>query len=102
MSEQVTRHRGARRDEDGKLTAASDIPLEAFAVAPGGGHHQVQLGRDGEDIDCIVYFTSYVDLTNADELTVRDQRYQIIVNEWRSPWTSPLGGLEVLCSRGQG
>lgn len=102
MSEQVIRHRGGGRDEDGKLIAPTDVLLEAFGVAGTGGHHQVQQGRDGEDIACTVYFTSFVDLINADELTVRGQRYQIIVNEWRSPWASSVGGLEVLCTKGQG
>jgi hypothetical protein len=99
----VTRHRDGGRDEDGQLIPAAAVSLEAFAVAPGGGHHQVQLGREGEDIDCIVYFTDFVDLTNADELTVDGERYQIIVNEWRSPWPTGVdGGLEVLCTRGHG
>lgn len=103
MSVTVTRHRGGGRDEDGKLVPSSDVPLEAFAVGPTGGHHQVQPGRDGEDIACVVYFTSFVDLTNADELTVNGGRYQIIVNEWRSPWPTGIdGGLEVLCTRAQG
>lgn len=102
MTETVTRHRGSGRDENGQLITATTETLEAFAVAPGAGHHLVQLGRDGEDIDATVYFTSYVDLINADELTVRGERYQIIVNEWRSPWTDSGGGLEVLCTRGQG
>lgn len=101
MSETVTRHRGAVRDEDGKLVTGGDAPLQAFAVAPGGGSQQVERGRDGENIACTVYFTSFVDLTNADELTVRGERYPIIVNEWRSPKTG-RGGLEVLCTRGQG
>jgi hypothetical protein len=102
MSITVTRHRGSSRDEDGEFIPGSDAPLEAFAVAPGGGAHLVERGRDGEDIACTVYFTSFVDLTNADELTVDDERYPIIVNKWRPPWPSPLGGLEVLCTRGQG
>lgn len=101
MTETVTRHRGPVRDENGKLVTASDAPLQAFVVAPGGGSHQVERGRDGETIACTVYFTSFVDLTDADELTVSGERYQIIVNEWRSPRTG-RGGLEVLCTRGQG
>jgi hypothetical protein len=104
MSVTVTRHRGGGRDEDGKYIPGSDVPLEAFAVAPGAGHHLVQLGRDGEDIACTVYFTNNftdIDLTNTDELTVDGERFQIIVNKWRSPWTD-RGCLEVLCTRGQG
>lgn len=101
MSETVTRHRGGGRDENGQLIAASTASLEAFAVAPGAGHHQVKLGRDGEDIAATVYFLGSIDLTNADELTVRSERFQIVVNDWRSPWTDRQG-LEVLCTRGQG
>ena len=103
MTETVTRHRGGGRDEDGKIITATDVPLEAFSVAPTGGYHQVQPARDGETIAATVYFTEFVDLTNADELTVRGERFQIIVNEWRSPWATGVeGGLEVLCTRGQG
>jgi hypothetical protein len=103
VSEQVTRHRGASRDEDGKLIPATNAQLEAFAVAPGSGSEFVERSRDGETIAATVYFTEFVDLINADELTVRGERYQIIVNEWRSPWPTGIeGGLEVLCTRGQG
>ena len=102
MTETVTRHRGGFRDEDGKYVPGSDVSLEAFAIAPGGGVHLVQLARDGEDVDCVVYFTDFVDVTSADELTVRGQRFQIIVNEWRNPWPGITGGLEVVCTRGQG
>jgi hypothetical protein len=98
----VTRHRGGGRDDNGQLVAASTATLNAFAVAPGGGQHQTGRARDGETIACVVYFTSFPDLTNADELTVNGDRYHIIVNEWRSPWGSTIGGLEVLCSRGHG
>ena len=44
-----------------------------------------------------VYFTSGVDLVNTDELTVRGQRYQIVVNRW------DLGrgfGLVLCCTAG--
>ncbi|MFV8181852.1 hypothetical protein ACNQQN_24825 [Mycobacteroides chelonae] len=43
MSEQVIRHRGAGRDENGQLTQATDTALTAVAVAPGSGS---QTGRD--------------------------------------------------------
>lgn len=102
MTVTVTRHRGGGRDEDGQYIPGSDVPLEAFGVAPGAGHHLVQLGRDGEDIACTVYFTNFVDLINSDELTVDGERFQIIVNKWVDPWGSTVGGLEVLCTRGQG
>lgn len=105
MSEQVTRHRGAGRDENGKLTvAASSVPLTAIGVAPGGGS-QSQVpraparARTGEDITYTVYFPAGTDVVNDDELTVRGQRYHIIVNDWQ---LSGRGGLEVLCTRGQG
>lgn len=102
MSFTVIRHRGSSRDEDGKYVPGSDVSFEAFGVAPGAGHHLVQLGRDGEDIACTVYFTDFVDLVSSDELSVDGERFQIIVNKWVDPWGSPLGGLEVLCTRGQG
>lgn len=102
MSVAVTRYRGGGRDEDGKISPPSTVVLQAFGVAPTGGHHQVQLTRDGETVDCTVYFKEFVDLTDADELAVNGKRYKIIVNEWRSPWGTDLGGLEVLCTRGQG
>jgi hypothetical protein len=101
MSESVIRHRGGGRDENGQLISATDTTLSARAVAPGGGAEFVAPSRDGESIDAVVYFARGVDLVNSDELTVRGQRYQIVVNDWRSPWTS-FGGLEVLCTRGQG
>lgn len=101
MSVTVTRHRGGSRDEDGNYIPGSDVDLAAAAVAPAGGYHQVQPARDGETVACTVYFTDFADLTNADELTVDGERYQIVVNSWRSPWTA-RGGLEVLCTRGQG
>ena len=99
--EQVTRHRGGGRDEDGKLIPATSETLLAMAVAPGGGYERSDRGRDGEDIACAVYFPTGTDLVNADELTVRGERFQIIVNDWRSVPPLP-GGLEVLCTRGQG
>jgi hypothetical protein len=101
VSEQVTRHRGGSRDENGAITPASDDPLSAVAVAPGAGSEYVERARDGESIEFTVYFQSGTDLVNSDEMTVRGDRYSIIVNDWRSPWTG-RGGLEVLCTRGQG
>lgn len=99
MSEQVVRHRGGGRDEDGKLTAAVDVPLTAMEVAPGGGSAYAERAREGETIAFTVYFAPGTDLTNSDELTVRGQRFSIIVNDWRA---SGRGGLEVLCTRSQG
>ncbi|SHP61890.1 Uncharacterised protein [Mycobacteroides abscessus subsp. bolletii] len=104
MSEQVIRHRGAGRDENGQLTQATDTTLIAISVAPGSGSqtgqgHRHERARSGEDIACTVYFNPGTDLINSDELTVRGKRYPIIVNDWI---LSGRGGLEVLCSRGQG
>lgn len=101
MAEQVVRHRGAVRDENGQLTPASNVPLTALAVAPGGGSDRSERARTGEDIACTVYFTLGTDIVNSDELTVRGEKFSIVVNVWRSPWTD-FGGLEVLCTRGQG
>lgn len=110
MSEQVIRHRGAGRDENGKLTAdGAPVPLAAIGVAPGsgdtsagssGGADRVERGRTGEDTQCVVYFPPGTDLVNSDELTVRGKRYRsITVNDWNM---NGRGGLEVQCARGQG
>lgn len=110
MTEQVIRHRGVKRDENGKLTDPStpDATLSAIAVAPGtggtsastsGGSDRRERGRSGEDTACVVYFAPGTDVINDDELTVRGKRYQITVNNWL---LDGMGGLEVLCTRGQG
>lgn len=113
MSEQVVRHRGVLRDENGKLTDPStpDVALLTINVAPGGGSDRPDRGRSGEDIACTVYLRSpipviedgrvvgYTNLVNADELTVRGERFRIVVNTWN---LRGRGGLEVLCTRGQG
>lgn len=99
LTEQVIRHRGAGRDENGQLTTATDEPLTTIAVAPGAGSHYVEQSRDGETTAYTVYFTTGTDITNSDELTVRGERFSIIVKDWRS---SSIGGLEVQCTRGQG
>ena len=101
MSEQVIRHRGAGWDENGELIPASDVTLTARAVAPGGGSETVERLRDGETVAVTVFFARGTDIVNSDELTLRGERFPIIVNDWRSPWTA-FGGLEVLCTRGQG
>ncbi|MGE2714198.1 hypothetical protein ACQI4L_09085 [Mycolicibacterium litorale] len=100
MSEQVIRHRGARRDENGKFTPATDEPLTATVVAPGGGSEHVERSRTGETTAFTVYFIGGADVVNGDELTVRGQRFSIIVNDWRGSGRG--GGLEVLCTRAQG
>lgn len=102
--EEVIRHRGERRDENGQLTPATDTPLESIVVAPGGGSQHVgsqyvERAREGETTGCTVYFEAGTDVVNSDELTVRGERFSVIVNDWR---LSDFGGLEVLCTRGQG
>jgi len=105
MSEQVIRHRGAGRDENGQIVPGDDAPLLALGVAPGiypapSSQRRVSRGREGEDIGAVVYFAPGTDLDDStDELTVRGERYQIVVNDWQ---TQGRGGLEVACSRGQG
>lgn len=103
MSEQVIRHRGAGRDENGKLTAdGAPVSLTAIGVAAGSsvGADRAERGRTGEDTQCVVYFLPGTDLVNSDELTVRGKRYRrITVNDWNM---DGRGGLEVQCARGQG
>ena len=99
MSEQVTRHRGGGRDENGQLTGAADTLLSTIVVAPGGGQEFVERLRDGESIAYTVYLPMGTDIVNSDELTVRGDRYTIIVNDWN---VSGRGVVEVLCTRGQG
>jgi hypothetical protein len=97
----VVRHRGGGRDENGQLIPATNELLLAIAVAPRGGSEDVERARDGENIACSVYFPLGTDVVNSDELTVRGERFRVVVNEWH--WAiSNLGGLEVLCTRGQG
>ncbi|EFG75249.1 hypothetical protein HMPREF0591_4812 [Mycobacterium parascrofulaceum ATCC BAA-614] len=104
MTEQVIRHRGAFRDENGKWNPGSDDPLDAIAVAPGvypapQSQSRTSTGRRGEDLGAVVYFPLGTDLTDDDELTVRDTRYRIVVNVWEM---NGQGGLEVACSAGMG
>lgn len=99
MTETVTRHRGGGRDENGQIIASTDTSLSAIAVAPGAGSQRLERGRDAEDIGCTVYFAYGTDIINSDELTVRGERFRIIVNDWQ---LGGRGGVEVLCVRGQG
>lgn len=99
MSEQVIRHRGGGRDENGQWQPPADEPLTPIVVAPGGGAQYTERGRDGETVAFVVYFPTGTDLVSSDELTVRGKRFPIIVNDWRA---SGRGGLEVLCTMGQG
>lgn len=96
MSEQVTRHRGGGRNGDGQWIPASTDPLTPLEIAPGGGTPYAERAREGETTAFTVYFAPGTDLTTEDELSVRGKRFSIIVNDWG------IGGLEVLCTRGQG
>ena len=101
-TEDVIRHRGAVRDEDGKFgTESEPVTIAAIAVAPGGGSDRATQSRTGEDIACTVYFPAGTDIVNSDELTVRGQRFRIVVNDW-SLAASSTGGVEVHCVRSQG
>lgn len=100
MTEQVIRHRGAGRDENGALiAAASNVALTPIVVAPGGGSEFVERGRDGESTAFTVYLPLGTDITSTDELTVRGDRFSIVVNDWQA---GGRGVVEVLCNRGQG
>ncbi len=101
-SESVIRHRGYERDENGVFTTESTpVTVLATAIAPGGGVDRGERLRTGETIECTVYFPIGTDIVNGDELTVRGKRFRIVVNDWHIG-ENPLGGLEVLCVRGQG
>lgn len=97
--EQVIRHRGGGRDENGQLLTTVDQWVTVTAIAPGGGSPFVEKTRDGETILCTVYFPIGTDVVDSDELTVRGERFTVVVNDWR---LSGFGGLEVLCTRGHG
>jgi hypothetical protein len=99
VTEQVVRHRGGGRDEDGAWIAATDTPLAAMFVAPGTGSQFAERARDGESTAFTVYFQPGTDVVSSDELTVRGNRFSVIVNDWT---TAGRGGLEVLCTRSQG
>lgn len=99
MSEQVIRHRGGGRDENGQVVAATDDLLTPIAVAPGTGSQFAERAREGESTAYTVYFPIGADILSSDELTVRGQRFSIIVNDWH---LQGRGGLEVLCTRSQG
>lgn len=101
MSVAVTRHRGPRYDDDGNPIPGADVVLTAKAVAPGANPDMLDRGRDGQRVECSVYFEPAVDLTGADELTVNGQRYRLAVEAWSSPWSSRTGTV-ALCSRGEG
>ena len=95
--EPVIRHRGGGWDEDGKLIPSTTTTLKARKVAPGASSRWTARDHEGLCVALTVYFTSHVDLVNTDELTVRGERYQIVVNQW----DLGRGLFEVLCTRGE-
>jgi len=103
VSVTVTRHRGGGRDDDGNPIPWSDVALEAVAVAPAEGTEYVERARDGEQLECVVYFRPVVDLTGDDELTVDGKRYRIRVGQWRPRrGRASRAGTVALCARGEG
>jgi hypothetical protein len=99
MTEQAIRHRGAARDSKGKYSGGTDTPVQMIEFAPGGGSRVIRQARDGETIVGTAYFEPGTDIQDGDDLTVRGQRYRTIVNGWDS---GGQGGVEVLCTKGQG
>lgn len=99
MSEQCIRHRGATRNAKGQYSGGTDVPLSMIEWAPGGGTRMIRQARDGEVISGTAFFEPGTDIRDGDDLTVRGERYRTIVNGWAS---GGLGGVEVLCTKGQG
>ncbi len=103
MSVTVTRHRGGGRDDDGNPIPWDDVDLTAQAVAPAAGSELVERARDGENIECVVYFRPAIDLTGADELTVDGKRYRVRIGQWRPRrGRASRAGTVALCMRGEG
>lgn len=103
MSITVIRHRGGGYDDNGDPIPHTDTELQALGVAPGANPGAAERGRNGQRVECSVYFSPAVDLTGSDELTVDGQRYEIAVEQWR-PRADRSGrtGTVALCSRGEG
>jgi hypothetical protein len=100
--ERVTRVRGARRDEnDDPVPPEPDKTLWASAVAPGASTNNKDRGRNGAKVAFTVYFFPAKDLREGDKLRVRGTLCDIVVQDWRSPY-SGRRGLEVFCSSGKG
>lgn len=102
MPEQVIRHRGPMRDEDGKVVPASNVALTARAVEPQAGAWALDREGSKQRAKLAVYFWPAVDLTNDDELTVRGTRYKIDVGDWQSAFGTGRGGMRVFCTSGSG
>ncbi len=103
MSAVVVRHRGAGFDDDGNPIPSTDTALLALAVAPGANPDYLDRGRNGQKVQCSVYFRPAIDLLGTDELTVDGVRYQIEVQQWRPRrGSNRRTGTLALCSRGEG
>lgn len=103
MSIAVIRHRGGGKDDNDNPVPWTDHPLEAVEVEPGEGSEYVQRARDGESIECVVYFRPAVDLTGRDELTVDGERYKVRVGQWRPRrGRASRAGTVAYCVRGEG
>ncbi len=101
MSETVIRWRGGGFDDNSDPIPWVDTALRASAVAPGATAEYQDRGRNGQRVSLSVYFYPAVDLTGADELTVRGERYLVQVEQWKSPRGRRTGTV-ALCSRGEG
>lgn len=99
--ERVTRVRGAGRDKYDDPIPGSDKIIMATAVAPGSGPINKDRGRNGKAVAYTVYFYPVPDLQDGDKLRVRGRLMDIVIQDWRSPFTGRQG-LEVLCTSGEG
>ncbi|MBF6411205.1 head-tail adaptor protein [Nocardia farcinica] len=103
MSYTVTRHRGGGRDGDDNPIPWTPHALTAEAIAPAAGTVYAERARDGESLECVVYFRPAVDLTSDDELTVDGIRYRIRVEQWRPRrGRASRTGTVALCLRKEG
>lgn len=106
MSEVVWRIRrtATGRDENddvipGQVTRTR---LRAAAVAPGASAANARLARDGETIEHSVYFLGAVDLTDADQLEIRGELYNIRTLDWRSAFGTGRRALVAMASKRRG
>lgn len=101
MTETVIRHRGGGMDDDGNAIPWTNLEMDASGIEPGASEEYRELGRNGQRVECSVYFEPAGDITSDDELTVRGTRYQAQVLLWKSP-DDTCSGMVVLCTAGVG
>lgn len=99
--ESVERIRGATRDENDAPVPGTSVPLFALAVSPGSSLANKDRGRNGAKVAYTVYFWPAADLQDGDKIKVRGTTCDVVILDWRSPYTGRRG-LEVLCSAGRG